>query len=45
MCNDLCTSVECSCECRNEPHRYGAMRIMLFCESCGHVINEEEMCR
>ena len=43
LCNDLCTGVECSCDCRNEPHRYGAMRIMLFCESCGRVTNEEEM--
>ena len=42
MCSD-CTGIECDCNCKNEPHHYGAMRVMLFCSACDHIINEKEV--
>ena len=42
MCSD-CTGIECSCNCKNEPHHYGAMRVLLFCSTCDHIINEKEV--
>ena len=42
MCSD-CTGIECSCDCKNEPHEYSDMRIWIRCTACGHMLNEKEV--
>ena len=42
MCSD-CTGIECGCDYKNEPQRYGAMRYLLFCEAWDHIINIKEV--